>query len=72
MPAEVRTFDVTFPENYGAKEASGKKATFEATVKSVEEPVLPAVDAEFAKSLGVADGDTDKMRADAGPMSSAK
>ncbi len=61
---EARTFDVTFPENYGAKEVSGKKATFDATVKSVEEPMLPALNAEFAKSLGVADGDIDKMRAD--------
>ena len=61
---EARTFDVTFPENYGAKEVSGKKATFDATVKSVEEPRLPALDAEFAKSLGVADGDIEKMRAD--------
>jgi len=61
---EARTFDVTFPENYGAKEVSGKKATFDATVKSVEEPMLPALNAEFAKLLGVADGDIDKMRAD--------
>jgi trigger factor len=31
-------------------------------VKQLEEPVLPPLDAEFAKKLGVADGDLDKMR----------
>jgi trigger factor len=33
-------------------------------LKSVEEPRLPPLDAEFAKSLGIADGDLDKMRAE--------
>lgn len=63
-PGESRTFEVNFPENYGAKEVSGKKAVFEATVRKLEEPLLPELNAEFAKSLGVADGDLGKMRAD--------
>ena len=33
-------------------------------VKSVEEPQLPALDAEFARQLGVADGDLAKMRSE--------
>jgi trigger factor len=33
-------------------------------VNAVAEPHLPPVDAEFAKSLGIADGDLDKMRAE--------
>jgi trigger factor len=33
-------------------------------MKRVDEPRLPALDAELAKSLGVADGDLAKMRAD--------
>jgi trigger factor len=33
-------------------------------VKQVTEPRLPEVDAEFARSLGVADGDVAKMRAE--------
>jgi trigger factor len=37
---------------------------FEMTVKKVEAPVLPEVDADFAKQLGVADGDVAKMRAE--------
>lgn len=61
---EVRTFPVEFPSDYGSKELAGKTAQFTATVKKVEAPRLPPVDAEFARQLGVADGDLDKMRAD--------
>jgi trigger factor len=41
---------------------AGKTAAFEIVLREVEAPHLPDVDAEFAKSLGVADGDLDKMR----------
>lgn len=61
---ESRTFPVTFPGDYGAKEVAGKLASFEVTVKKVEAPKLPELDAEFARSLGVADGDLEKMRAE--------
>ena len=59
-----KTFDVKFPDNYGNKDVSGKVASFEVTVKKVEASLLPALDAEFAKALGVADGDTEKMRSE--------
>ncbi|MBE0622828.1 MAG: trigger factor [Burkholderiales bacterium] len=59
-----KTFEVTFPADYHGKDVAGKTASFELTVKLVEEPHLPEVDAEFAKSLGVADGDLAKMRAE--------
>lgn len=59
---ESKTFPLTFPADYRAPELAGKTAQFDVTVKKVEEPKLPAVDAEFAKSLGVADGDLAKMR----------
>jgi trigger factor len=65
MPAgESKTFELTFPEDYQGKEVAGKTATFSLQVRKVEEPRLPALDAEFAKSLGVADGDLAKMRAE--------
>ena len=63
-PGEKRTFPVAFPEDYAAKELAGRTASFEATVKKVEAPSLPALDAEFAKQLGVADGDVAALRAD--------
>jgi trigger factor len=61
-PGETRTFDLDFPADYHGKEVAGKKASFTMTLKKVDEPRLPELDAEFAKSLGVADGDTTKMR----------
>ncbi|HTS51712.1 MAG TPA: trigger factor [Burkholderiales bacterium] len=61
---ESRAFELTFPEDYHGKELAGKRAQFELTVKKVEEPVLPDVDGEFARQLGIRDGDLAKMRAD--------
>ena len=58
----AKAFDLTFPADYQGKEVAGKLARFDLTVKLVEEPHLPEVDAEFARSLGVADGDLAKMR----------
>src|SRR6266850_7481272 len=63
-PGESKTFPVRFPDNYHGKDVAGKEASFEMKVKSVEEPQLPALDAEFAKQLGVADGDLAKMRSE--------
>ncbi len=59
---ESRTFDLTFPEDYQARELAGKAVSFEVTIKQVEAPQLPEVDADFARSLGIADGDVAKMR----------
>ena len=61
---ETKAFELTFPADYHGKEVAGKRATFELTMKRVEEPQLPEVDAEFAKSLGIADGDIAKMRSE--------
>lgn len=61
---ESKSFDLKFPDDYHGKDVAGKTATFAITVKQVEEPRLPEVDAEFAKSLGVVDGDLAKMRAE--------
>ena len=60
----TKTFELTFPGDYHGKDVAGKSARFELSVKLVEEPHLPEVDAEFARSLGVADGDLVKMRAE--------
>ena len=62
VAGQSKTFEVKFPENYGNKDLAGKTASFEVKASKVEAPVLPALDAEFAKALGVADGDTEKMR----------
>lgn len=59
-----KAFDLTFPEDYQAPDLRGKTAQFEVTLKGVREAKLPALDADFAKALGVADGDLAKMRAE--------
>jgi trigger factor len=61
---ETKTFTVKFPADYQGKEVAGKEASFELNLKSVEESRLPALDADFAKSLGVADGSLEKMRSE--------
>jgi trigger factor len=59
---ETRDFDLQFPEDYHGKDVAGKTAQFTITLKKIEWAHLPEIDAEFAKSLGIADGDLTKMR----------
>ena len=61
---ESRTFDLTFPADYQVTELAGKQVSFDVTLKRVEAPQLPEVDAAFARSLGIEDGDIAKMRAE--------
>ena len=61
---ESRSFEIKFPDDYHGKEVAGKAATFSIEVKQVEEPRLPELDAEFAKQMGVPDGDLAKMRSE--------
>ncbi|MBR1861893.1 MAG: trigger factor [Lachnospiraceae bacterium] len=44
--------NVTFPEDYQAKELAGKAAVFKCTVKSIKEKQLPELDDEFASDAG--------------------
>lgn len=64
IAGESKTFEMTFPADYLSKEIAGQTVSFEITVKEVREPILPEVDADFAKELGVEDGDVEKMRAE--------
>ncbi|MCL2590272.1 MAG: trigger factor [Betaproteobacteria bacterium] len=58
---ESKTFDLTFPADYHPKMA-GQTVQFEVAVKKVEAPVLPEIDSDFAKALGVTNGDVAKLR----------
>jgi trigger factor len=60
---EQKTFNLTFPADY-QPEMAGKTVQFAATVKVVNAPIYPPVDAAFAKSLGVANGDIEVMRSE--------
>ena len=59
---ESKDVTVNFPEDYHGKDVAGKSAVFTITLNNVSEPTLPEVDADFAKALGIADGDVAKMR----------
>jgi trigger factor len=49
---DTKTIQVTFPEEYGAKELAGKQAEFEVTVKGLAVAEIPAIDDELAKTAG--------------------
>ncbi|MEQ1533087.1 MAG: trigger factor [Sideroxydans sp.] len=59
---DVKSFNMTFPADYHGKDVAGKEVTFTLTVHAVEEPILPEVNAEFAKAMGVVDGDVEKLK----------
>lgn len=60
----TKKFDITYAEDNPTPQLAGKTVSYEVTVNGVEQIKLPEVDAEFAKLLGVEDGDVEKMRAD--------
>jgi trigger factor len=59
---ESKTFEVRFPDDYHGKEVAGKTATFEVKVTEVRNAHLPALDEQFAKGLGIENGDLSRMR----------
>ena len=61
---ESKEVSVNFPEDYHGKDVAGKTAVFNITVNNVAEAELPEVDEQFAKALGIEDGDLAKMRAE--------
>lgn len=52
-PGQERTIDVTFPAEYGSAELAGKAAKFRITAKALKRAILPAVDDELAKKVGI-------------------
>ncbi|OON85511.1 trigger factor [Oribacterium sp. C9] len=48
---ETVDVNVTFPEEYGAKDLAGKAALFKTTIKVVKEKQVPAADDEFASEV---------------------
>lgn len=62
---EQRAFEVTFPQTYQNAEFAGKTIHFSVQIHSVAKAKIPDMDTEFAKSLGIADGNLDTLRQDA-------
>jgi trigger factor len=50
---EEKTIEVTFPEDYQAKNLAGKLATFDVKVKAIKAEAETQIDDEFAKRIGL-------------------
>jgi len=61
---ESKTFPLSFPADYHGKDVAGKTADFLVTLNKIEAAHLPEVNEAFAKSLGIADGTVEGLRAD--------
>jgi len=49
---DEKTFDITFPKDYHAKDLAGAKVTFKIKLGEVNSVEVPKLDDEFAKSIG--------------------
>ncbi|HMD99085.1 MAG TPA: trigger factor [Terriglobia bacterium] len=48
---DVRTFEVTYPEDYAGRRVAGKTVIYRGRVESIKRKVLPPLDDELAKSV---------------------
>ena len=61
---EQRRIEVRYPDDYHNKSLAGRTATFEVTMKKVEEKRLPDLDDEFCREYGVAEGGMAQLRSE--------
>lgn len=61
---DTKAFEVTFPDDYRAEALRGKRARFEVTMVDLREKLLPALDDEFARSVGEEVKSVDELRAE--------
>ena len=59
---DAREFNANFPADHANPALAGKRATFKVNVSKVEEQQPAALDEEFARSFGIADGNLDSLR----------
>jgi len=59
-----KSFDITYPADHNPAQLAGKTVTYDVKFVSVSQPVYPEIDAEFAKNLGVEDGNLDTMKSE--------
>ena len=59
-----KQFEITYPADHNPEQLAGKTVSYEVAYISVSQPKFPEIDADFAKSLGVEDGDVSKMKAE--------
>ncbi|MDD1610722.1 MAG: trigger factor [Methylococcaceae bacterium] len=59
-----KTFELTFPAEYGNAELAGKTAQFDIEVVKIEEASLPEINEAFIQAYGVEEGSVDAFRTD--------
>lgn len=66
VQGQEKRFQLTMPEHYHDEKLRNREVSFVVTVKQVEQPLLPALDAKFFAELGVQDLDNlhTRVRAD--------
>ncbi len=57
-------FDLQFPPEYPTEKLAGQTGHFVVEIKSIQEPHLPALDADFARLFGIEGGDIQALRED--------
>ncbi|MCF8005881.1 MAG: trigger factor [Methylovulum sp.] len=60
----TKTFDLSFPEDYGNEKLAGQTAQFEVTVTKIEASIAPEIDEDFIKSYGLEEGSIAAFRED--------
>ena len=58
---EIKTIELTFPDNYHKKELVGKQALFTVVVKEVRELKPAEIDQKFVQSFGIKSGDQKEL-----------
>ncbi len=59
---DTKTFQIEYPADHNPQQLAGKKVDYTVIYNNVAEPAYPEVDEKFAKNLGVADGDVNRLR----------
>ena len=59
-----KQFEITYPADHNPEQLAGKTVAYDVNYISVSQPKFPELDADFAKSLGIEDGDVKKMKAE--------
>lgn len=58
----TRTISATFPADYRHQPLAGQRVEFSVTATEVAEPILPEINEDLAKQLGVEDGSVERLR----------
>lgn len=59
-----KTFDLTFPADYGNADLAGQTVQFDLNVKQVQGPVIPELTEEFVKAMGIESGLAEDLKAE--------